>query len=71
MHTAHFKTFVNTGEKAPQELSVEYIPDSDLVIFSIDGKEVFNMTYTNNLEPIIGGITTIRGIQSKLPTEMG
>lgn len=66
MHTATFKTFVNTGEKQPQELSVEYIPESDLVVFSIAGREVFNMTYTNNFEPIVGGITTIRSIQGKL-----
>lgn len=65
MHTANFKTFVNTGEKDPKELSIEYIPDSDLIVFSLEGKEVFNMTYTNNLEPIVGGITTIRGIQGE------
>ncbi len=63
MHTATFKTFVNIGDREPKELSVEYIPESDLVVFSIAGREVFNMTYTNNLEPIIGAITTIRSVQ--------
>ena len=69
MHTATFKTFVNTGDETPKELSVEYIPESDLLVFSVNGHEVFNVSYTNNFEPIVGGITTIRGIQSKLSQE--
>ncbi len=65
MHTVQFKTFVNTGENTPQELTVEYIPESDMIIFSIDGHEIFNSPYTQSLEAVIGGITTIRSIKAE------
>ncbi|GAB4407726.1 MAG: hypothetical protein OHK0053_34400 [Microscillaceae bacterium] len=60
MHAAIFKTYVFTGEKDPKELLVEYLPESDMVIFSLNGKEVFNMSYTNDLESIVSGIESIR-----------
>lgn len=59
MHTANFKTFVNTGETKPQELNVEYIPDSDMVIFSIAGKELFSMRYSENLEDIFKALDVV------------
>lgn len=52
MHSANFKTFVNTGNKEPQELSVEYLPQSDLVVFSIGGQELFSLQYQDNFDTI-------------------
>jgi hypothetical protein len=62
MHTVSFKTFANTGEAQPQELKVEYIPESDMLIFSIAGKEIFNTNYNDNFESILRAIDAIQTI---------
>jgi len=59
MHTAIFKTFVNNGTSDAAELNVEYIPESDLVVFSIDGREVFSANYSKSLEGVIESLATI------------
>lgn len=63
MHTVQFKTYVNTGEKEPKELTVEYIDKSDLLVFSVNGIEIFNISYNNNFESIAAAIQAIRYTQ--------
>lgn len=65
MHTVIFKTFANTGEKEPKEISVEYIPNSDMVVFSIEKREIFSLSYDNNLEIILKAIDEIRYARRK------
>lgn len=59
MHTATFKTFVDNGKSEAAELNVEYIPESDLVIFSINGHEVFSANYSQSLEGVIESLATV------------
>lgn len=59
MHSAIFKTFVKTGDIQPQELLIEYLPDADMVIFTLAGKELFSLNYSENLQVILSAINTI------------
>ncbi len=59
MHSAIFKTFVKTGDIQPQELLVEYLPDADMVIFTLAGNELFSLNYSENLQIIMSAIDTI------------
>ena len=60
MHTVQFKTYVYNGEKEPQEMTVEYIAKSDLLVFSVNGHELFNISYDNNFEAIAAAVQAIR-----------
>lgn len=59
MHSVIFKTFVKTGDIQPQELLIEYLPDADMVIFTLSGKELFSLNYGENLQIIMSAIETI------------
>jgi hypothetical protein len=63
MHSAVFKTYVNIGDKEPKEMSIEYIPASDLLVFGVEGKELLNISFTDNLETIVEAIASIRNFQ--------